>query len=100
MQRSGRLITPQNLVDDEAAFMQSYEYRAAELIIRNLHPMLQSIQNAQDLLLQVECGFLERADMKQRFQEFYQQVAEEIASQQAPPNGDEGEPEPTPEESE
>lgn len=78
-----RLITPQGMLDSEAEFMQSFEFRAAEMIINTIVPQLQAIQNAQDLLLQVESGFLKRKDMKERFEQFYSKMAEELAEMKA-----------------
>lgn len=88
MQRSGRLITPQNIVDDEAAFMTSFEFRAAEMMLNAIVPQLQAIQNALDLQLQVESGFLKRKDMRERFEQFYAKMASELSElkAQAEPN--------------
>jgi hypothetical protein len=80
---SGRLITPQSALDEEAAFLKSNEYRAAEMLIQTLVPQLQSIQNALDLQLQIESGFLKRKDMKERFENFFAKMADELAELKA-----------------
>lgn len=83
MGSSGRLITPQGALDDEAAFLQSPEFRAAEMLIQTIVPQLQSIQNALDLQLQIESGFLKRKDMKERFENFFAKMADELAELKA-----------------
>lgn len=64
---TGKLIVPS---DTEQASTTPPEIEAAVIVVKNLGPILQGIQNQLDLLIRMECGVAHRTKVRKNIQRF------------------------------